>query len=184
MSKTYFTSDWHLFHFNILKYDDRPFRNLDEMHQKLIKNYNSVVKDDDTVYFLGDMGFAKKESIKEIIDQLKGTKILCLGNHDGNAQKMKDCGFNFVVYGVTLYIQGQKVTLGHYPLLDLERYTNTNKFGTFDTGQFHLHGHCHFPPEKKIRGKQWDMGVRANNYMPVSISQVESWIEKFPKKGT
>ena len=50
------------------------------------------------------------------------------------------------------------------------------RFSTINEGQFHLHGHTHSKPENKILGRQFDVGVRANSCLPVSISKIESWI--------
>ena len=49
-------------------------------------------------------------------------------------------------------------------------------------GQFHLHGHIHSPNagrSKKILDKQYDVGVDANDFYPVSISCIESWIARY-----
>jgi len=40
---TFFTSDWHINHFNSIKFDNRPFQSLHEMHEKLISNFNKQV---------------------------------------------------------------------------------------------------------------------------------------------
>ena len=55
----YFTSDWHLGHANIIKYCERPFKSVSDMDRILIQNYNEIVDQDDTVYFLGDFCFHK-----------------------------------------------------------------------------------------------------------------------------
>jgi calcineurin-like phosphoesterase family protein len=55
-----------------------------------------------------------------------------------------------------------------------------------DEGQFHLHGHIHSTDWKtqsqKILGKQFDVGVTANNYTPVSWSTIVSWVMKMSNK--
>jgi calcineurin-like phosphoesterase family protein len=53
------------------------------------------------------------------------------------------------------------------------------KYTVNDSGQYHLHGHIHSPNKGrsvKILDRQFDVGVPANNYTPVSLSQIESWI--------
>lgn len=50
----YFTSDLHFNHKRIIQSVGRPFANLEEMHNALVNNWNSVVNDDDTIYILGD----------------------------------------------------------------------------------------------------------------------------------
>lgn len=49
-----YISDLHLGHANVLKFDQRPFLTLDEMHETIINNWNSVVDKTDDVYILGD----------------------------------------------------------------------------------------------------------------------------------
>ena len=50
----YYISDLHIGHQNCIKFDQRPFSTLEEMHDTIVKNWNSVVKKDDDVYILGD----------------------------------------------------------------------------------------------------------------------------------
>lgn len=50
----FYTSDLHLGHANVIKFDNRPFANIDEMDQRIITRWNERVSDDDTVYILGD----------------------------------------------------------------------------------------------------------------------------------
>lgn len=207
---TFFTSDWHVGHENVLKYDNRPFKNLDHMNEVLITRYNSTVPESGICYFMGDMG-NRTEDMRKVFPRLKGTKVLILGNHDKGVTTMYNCGFDVVVYNATIYIGKHKVTMSHCPLLgvfreDTSSMKNADKLREIgvvenwhgesrerhrmhtmkDEGQFHLHGHIHSRFDKaiskKISGKQYDVGVIANNYTPVSISTIESWIMKYDKK--
>ncbi|MEK6882675.1 MAG: hypothetical protein AABY22_23840, partial [Nanoarchaeota archaeon] len=59
--KVFFTSDFHLFHVNVLKYDNRPFDNVHDMHVAIETRWNEVVGPNDIVIYLGDLSFARKE---------------------------------------------------------------------------------------------------------------------------
>jgi len=198
---TFFTSDWHIGHSNVLLFDERPFKSIEEMHFKLIKNYNAIVPENGICYHLGDVGMAKGSIIKSVLDKLNGTKVLVLGNHDGNVNRMYNCGFDVVVHGAVLYIGGEEVTMTHCPLRGVFREDTSKmngrtegenwhkehkhtKFSIPNRGQFHLHGHIHARKENKkpIKdGRQWDVGVCGNNYRPVHIKAVESWIATYKK---
>lgn len=79
----YFTSDLHLGHENVIRFADRPFQNVSDMNRSLITNYNALVRDDDTVYILGDLTFkVNVEEADRLISKLNGRKILIKGNHD------------------------------------------------------------------------------------------------------
>ena len=41
--KTFFTSDTHFYHSNIIKYCNRPFADAQDMNETLIANWNNVV---------------------------------------------------------------------------------------------------------------------------------------------
>lgn len=194
----FFIADLHLGHHRSIEFDNRPFRDVDHMQEVIINNFNSTVPDNALTYFQGDLGWNDKYW-KEAIRKMKGDKILIQGNHDKVTQEMYDLGFSAVLQGAVIYIAGQKVTLSHYPLLGIRReetshipgHESENWYGENkhrnicfkDEGQFHLHGHIHSrkdTPGKSITlGRQYDVGLPANNYRPVSISQIESWISKF-----
>lgn len=133
----YFIADAHFGHNNIIKYENRPFLNIDEMDTALIKKWNSVVNSDDTVYILGDFTLKHNfEKVKYYFDQLNGHKILIRGNHDAlkEIQYLK-MGFQSISDCITLenLIDGRDVILSHYPpeLEDINEDT------------YYLYGHVH-----------------------------------------
>lgn len=150
MSKTFYISDLHFGHSNIIRYDNRPFKTVEEMDNTLIKNWNRVVSDEDTVYILGDISWHDEDKTFEIFQQLKGIKVLIKGNHDNikRSSKLAKC-FTSIQDYVELYLDKKnKVIMSHYPM-------------PFWNGQFrntvHLYGHVH-------NSHQWNM--------------CESWIEE------
>lgn len=81
----WFTSDWHLFHENIIRYCDRPYKGTREMNRDILEKHNSVVAPEDTVYVLGDVTMAGSkffDTCQEWVQKFNGTKHLILGNHD------------------------------------------------------------------------------------------------------
>jgi len=197
---TFFTSDLHIGHRNVIDFSNRPFRDCEHMHQVLINNYNAIVPDNEICYFLGDVGLCDNDIIKPVIDKLNGTKVLIIGNHDKKMNAMYGLGFDVVVNMMRMTIAGEQVTMTHCPLLGVYRENTEGMRGGVigdnwhgesnprrrsltceNKGQFHCHGHIHSPnsgKSKRILGRQMDVGVDANNYRPVSISQIESWISK------
>lgn len=61
MGKNYYISDLHFGHYNIMRFDNRPFNSVEEMDKALIDNWNSVVSEGDTVYILGDFCWLKED---------------------------------------------------------------------------------------------------------------------------
>lgn len=197
--KLYFTADWHIGHENVLKFDNRPFKDLDDMHESLVKNFNQYVPKHGVTYFLGDMGLCSHGLLKSVIKQLNGTKILIRGNHDKGTDTFYDAGFDVVIDKAQITVGKNIVTMSHCPLTGVFREDTSgmrgsdgsenwhgenrhkNRFSFPDFGQFHLHGHIHSPNSglsKKILDRQYDVGVPANGYKPVRIAEIESWIVK------
>src|SRR5687767_6005129 len=80
---TFFTSDTHWGHKNIIKFCSRPYASVEEMDEAMITNWNDRVRPGDTVYHLGDFTFYRREDQqRRIIDSLNGNIKLILGNHD------------------------------------------------------------------------------------------------------
>ena len=90
--KEYVTSDLHFGHTNIIEYENRPFKDVEQMNNYLIEIWNEKVKVDDIVYILGDFSWYNGIKTNEILEKLNGQKILIRGNHDSNF--LKDNKFN------------------------------------------------------------------------------------------
>lgn len=128
----FFTSDLHFFHKNILKFekDTRNFKDIEEMNEKLIEYWNSIVRPNDKVYNLGDLSFSSKfDNLISIANRLNGEHHLILGNHDqiisNNADKllsMKKLDGNPMFSSISQYkeIKHNKRTfvLFHFPIIE------------------------------------------------------------------
>lgn len=96
MSNIWFTSDTHFGHKNIVrgcsswenKDRCRDFDTLEEHNQVMVDNINAVVKQDDTLYHLGDWSFGGVKNIWEFRKQLNVAVIHFIpGNHDHHILK-------------------------------------------------------------------------------------------------
>lgn len=185
MSK-FFSSDQHFGHTQIIEYAKRPFSSLEEMHEKLISNWNECVKPKDTIFVVGDLSFMHQKDFGNVASRLQGNKILIRGNHD-----RYNIG-TYVKYGFTVYeevmmkLAGQKVRLSHYPyaypwykrpfafkseLRFMERRPKKVK------DEFLIHGHTH--TKKRMINNMIHAGVEAWNYYPVSESEIESLMMRY-----
>ena len=177
----YFTSDTHFGHRNIIWRSNRPFKNIEEMDEQLIKNWNRVVKPSDEIYHLGDFAWQVSPTrLKEIMEQLNGHKHLILGNHD-KEKMVKHCNlWESVDYYKELKIDDYKVVLFHYPIADWN--------GAFN-GTVHLYGHVHntfdMREEMDLRHhnkRSFNVCADANNWTPVSWKEIKKILD-LPEKG-
>ncbi len=164
----YFTSDPHFSHRNILEFCSRPFKNVKEMNQTIIDNYCSVIKEEDEVYFLGDLTMSRGnqyENIQSIMEKLPGTKHLILGNHDHFKPFFytEALGFTSVHTALKAVFSGQEFYLAHDPA-----------FAQIKDSVW-LCGHIHNLFKSTItnyNAKIINVGVDVNDFMPVSLDQI------------
>lgn len=168
----WFTSDTHFCHENIIRFCNRPFSNVDEMNEELIRRWNETVPPDGIVFHLGDFCLGHPGDWNDILIQLKGQIYLILGNHDMKYIKqgfMKR--FVHVTQQMTIRVGGQAIILNHTPFLS---YGESNRI-------WQLHGHVHTGP---LSGKeisklplQFDVGVDNNDFRPVSFREIQEIIK-------
>jgi calcineurin-like phosphoesterase family protein len=176
---TFFYSDPHYGHANIIKYCNRPFSTVEEMNEQLIANWNGVVSRNDIVYCLGDMFFCDASKACSIMRRLNGMKRLVLGNHDKIIRNQVPLQQMFDKILPDLHeetINGQRLIMCHYPLLTWNKAHH---------GSMNLHGHQH----NKIavsdpNRRRYDVGVDANGYMPVKLENIVARLNKIePARG-
>ena len=171
---TYFTSDLHFGHENIIKHCNRPFSTVEEMDEALIENWNRTVHKCDTVYIIGDVVWDKRK-VGYYMERLKGKKILIPGNHDEPWAKREEIKVYFSE--IEKYMERNlcchPVTLCHYPLLEWRnsREENERKIG------FLIHGHIHNRVSEEYlplytNPCALNAGVDLNNYRPVSFEEL------------
>jgi calcineurin-like phosphoesterase family protein len=167
-TKTFFTSDSHFFHHNVIGYCNRPFLSVDEMDEYMIEKWNSVVGKGDVVYHLGDFaitGYSKKHTpkVEKLLGKLNGNKILIRGNHDAPAV-LEATGWGSVKNLHHINIDGQRIIMCHYPMRSWQFKAH---------GSWMLYGHCHhnLPP---VQGElSLDVGVDGWDFTPLSFNRIK-----------
>lgn len=158
-NKVYFWSDQHFGHKNIIPFCNRPFTDTDEMASIMIDNHNNIVKPNDTVFWVGDIGFMSVPKINEVLDQLNGYKIHIVGNHDiernGNVYKL-NVDEQYPCY--SLVTERVNLLLTHYPL------------DTLPNKCINVHGHIH--TNVITDKKHINVCVEHTNYTPRSLESV------------
>jgi calcineurin-like phosphoesterase family protein len=159
----FFTADEHYDHAKIIEYCHRPFATVEEMNETLIANHNRVVGKNDITVHAGDFGWFKKPVCAlSTITRLNGNHIFIKGSHDLWLPDSSKFMWRKM-------IEGQFVVVCHYAMRTWERAHH---------GAWQLYGHSHgtLPPI----GKQWDVGVDANNFTPVSFNQLKDILGLIP----
>lgn len=155
--KIFIIADTHFGHENVIRYCNRPFRSVDEMDKAIIKNWNSVVTQQDTIIHLGDFILGNKERCKDIIKQLNGKKILIKGNHDNWSDDFyREAGFSYVSKFPIVY--NSFFLLSHAPLQLSET-----------TPYFNYYGHVHNDEKYHDTATSKCVSVERINYQPLLI---------------
>lgn len=139
MSKTYYISDLHLGHKNVIRFDNRPFDSVEEMNETLVNNWNSVVTNADHVYHLGDFCWGKKDEWIEFLKRLNGNIHIIRGNHC-----LKQFGSDVKKYLAEvadykeITDEGRHVILCHYPIPFYKADYNPNVYMLYGMSIRHL----------------------------------------------
>jgi len=166
---TYFTSDQHYGHRNVIKYCNRPFADEHEMDEELISRHNNTVKHGDTVYMLGDFTFKDPSNY---LRRLNGNLILIPGNHDNLNKWMHNSSGKVVHIAPQLHevsVNGQLIVLCHYAM----RVWNQSHYNAWM-----LYGHSHGSLPDDPNALSVDVGVDKWNYTPVSFEQLKEVMKK------
>lgn len=175
MKNTFFISDTHFWHANVIKFNRRPWETVEDMNEGLIHNWNSVVNKGDDIYHLGDIVLANKEKTEGILRRLNGNIHFIRGNHDKSALQFKKY-FAWIkdLYDFTTP-DGDTIVLCHYPL---ERWNKSHY------GSYHLHGHCHeslMKVDPDIRRLNMGVDNPLWNYTPVHLDTILEVFNQFEK---
>jgi calcineurin-like phosphoesterase family protein len=155
----FFTSDTHFGDHRTLNIHKRPFGSVAEMDEAMVSAWNGAVGGGDEVWHLGD--FARRlADVPALLSRLNGRKHLIRGNNDDPSIEGVP-GWASVRDYHELEEGGRRLVLCHYPF----RSWNGQARGAVD-----LHGHSH--GKLKPMPRQFDVGVDARGFRPVTLDQL------------
>ena len=160
MSKTFFIADTHFGDKNIIKFENRPFRDVDEMNETMIKNWDETVEDEDTVFVVGD--FISSEYYFNILTKLKGHIKLIVGNHDIPFIEKYKAFPNVDVYEYPIIYKDFWI-ISHEPLYISENMPYAVIFG-------HIHNN---PMYKTVSSRSYCVSAERIYYTPMLFENIE-----------
>ena len=119
--KVFVTSNQQFGRPNAIKLYGRPFNTIKEMNDHLIKQWNSVVSDDDLVYVLGNFAW-DPETAEDAVTALNGDIVVLPGEYDKAMEAIDNMhdtlpNVEFAAFDVE-YISEIKAAISYWPLLD------------------------------------------------------------------
>lgn len=172
----YFSSDWHLGHANIIRYDGRPFKTVEEMDLTIITNVTNLLKKGDSLYYLGDFGMTRStndlEGHMKALALTEANLFFIKGNHD-----KRDTVRLYQKYGTYLGEQKkikiadkeapnglQEIVLNHYAMRVWDKSHRD---------VWHLYGHSHHSLPELEDSLSFDVGINGWAYVPLPYSFVK-----------
>ena len=178
----YFSSDYHFGHNKDFAWGGpRNCISVEDNSEKIISRHNTIVKDEDDIYVLGDLMLGDYEYGLDKMQQLKGKIHIILGNHDTqNRIALYQTLPNVVeiVYSTLIKIGKQHYYLSHYP-----SFTANYDDKPYHSHIINLYGHTHqknkfFTIEGEENPFMYNVGVDAHDCAPVSIEEISKDIHE------
>lgn len=154
----YVITDTHFGHEDIKTLANRP----DNYEDLIIKSWNNLVKADDIVICLGDMAWSLSDL--ELFKDLKGKKILTLGNHDRFATTKYYQYFDFVCNEFSMSYKGFDIIFSHAPKI-------------FHDCDINIHGHLHGLAIIKSVCAHFPIDLEHMGYRVISLNEIIKEIE-------
>ena len=155
MRDVWFTSDFHFGHFNIIRYCNRPFANIQEMDDAIADRVNACVKTNDVLYFLGDFCMGKAEQITAYRKRLACRTIhFTEGNHDRTVRKLQHLFASWETLS-EINVVKQRIVLCHYAMRVWPHHAQ---------GAWHLYGHSHGNLPDEPLSLSLDVGVDTHDF--------------------
>ena len=166
----YYIADPHFGDENVIRFDGRPFADVEKMDRTMIARWNSRVTEQDDVYIIGDFCFRSRHNPIWYLKQLHGHKHFIQGNHDAVTLKDAEARKHFVSVDKMLFVKdgGEKLVLCHFPLAEWNGYYR---------GAWHIYGHIHGRADTagiymRAQSRALDAGCMLNGYRPVSFCEL------------
>lgn len=174
--RIFLSGDHHFFHKNIIKICNRPFTNVHEMNKCMVDNWNSVVKEDDMVFYLGDFSFGGRNVTQAILERLNGKKFICIGDHDQIISRKCRSYFEAVEDMIFLTVESQGKLYEIFMMHWLCKTWPKSHYGSW-----HCHGHSHSGMNEYAQkeGEVLDVGVdniskyKSDFYGPISFEEIQ-----------
>jgi calcineurin-like phosphoesterase family protein len=171
MSRTWFTSDTHFGHANIIRFCARPFESVGAIDAAMIANWNATVRPDDVIWHLGDFVVRSARSPDDYLRRLNGRKHLVHGNHDTEASRTS-AGWASSQPFSEVSVEGFRLVLLHY---GMRVWPGDRR------GALHLYGHSHgnLPGDRQ----SLDVGVDVWGFRPVSLAEIRARMATLPERA-
>ncbi|WP_461831557.1 metallophosphoesterase [Aquifex sp.] len=177
-------SDTHFYHENIVNLN--PKVRFVGFEVVILNNLYKTLKEGDILFHLGDFTwhFNDEQGYLKIWKGLPAKKILVMGNHDRNREKLSEYFDEIYELYTIIEYENVRILLSHYPALDplTNRYPERQELIRevyFKEGcDLLIHGHVHWN-ERGIRCGCREVGVNCynvnvewNGYNAVSLSKI------------
>lgn len=166
--RTFFTSDTHFGHANIVKLCGRPHGSTSDMDAALAASWNAVVQPDDEIWHLGDFSYKAARAPSDYLGRLNGKKHLIWDNHDSDQAKEAKGWASSQAYAEVM-VEGERLILFHYAL---------KTWRWVGRGAIHLYGHSH----GRLQGdnQSCDVGVDDWDFRPVTLADIKKRLKTLP----
>lgn len=166
--QTYYSSDWHFSHTDIINFERTQFSCIEDHDKYLVDTINKWADTwapGSTLWFLGDFGNPEFLWVFDLL-KIRGMKINFLfGNHD-RAENFQDLKYYVDnIYQYPIYLS-QKLVVSHYPVAIYKDQINICG---------HLHG------AKLADDNHIIASVHVANYQPISQKYLEAKFSRIAK---
>ncbi len=143
----WFTADPHFNHANIIQLCDCPFDCVEMMDGHIIELYQSIVRNDDDLWILGDFTAGRQDEAgrnrgAQLFAAIPGRKHLVIGNHDRDW--VLNLGWGSIQHFADIAVEARRVILSHYPMI------------TFPRGKTRSHLNGVVAEPLSLRDSQWE----------------------------